>query len=163
MIDIYTDGACKKNGSGGFGIVVVKDGKITDLYRGWAENTTNNQMELTAILKAKDIFGLQEGVWGELPTCYSDSRYCVQTLNEWAPRWRDNGWVKSDGEIPKNLDLIQEYLDSPYAMDLRWIPGHAGYKYNELADRLATGASIIQFKNLLPKDIKEGKNFECTF
>lgn len=167
MINIYTDGACKKNGSGGFAVVVVEDGKLTHLFRGWEENTTNNRMELQAIITAKVIYGLKEGIWGVLPTCYSDSKYCVQTLNEWALNWRDNGWIKPDGEVPKNLELIQKYFDSPGTVDLKWIPGHSGHKYNELADRLATGSPIKEFMQLLPENTNifhwEDINFECTF
>lgn len=165
MIEIYTDGACKGDGSGGFGIVVVKDEELIHMSRGWSKNTTHNRMELKAILIAKVLYGLKEE--GELPVCYSDSKYSVQTLSEWALGWRDNGWVKSDGEVPKNLDLIQKYLDSPGTIDLKWIRGHAGHKYNELADKLATGTPIKEFIELLPKDIciynKEGINFELTF
>lgn len=76
------------------------------------------------------------------PIVYSDSAYCVNTFNDWMFRWASNNWIKSDGNSPENLDLIQAYYDfynKGYRIDLRKIRGHAGHKYNELADKLATG------------------------
>ena len=76
------------------------------------------------------------------PIVYSDSAYCVNTFNDWMFRWASNDWIKSDGNSPENLDLIQAYYDfynKGYRIDLRKIKGHVGHKYNELADKLATG------------------------
>ena len=77
-----------------------------------------------------------------LPIVYSDSNYCVQTFNEWMFSWARNGWTKSDHNQPENLDLIQAYYDwyqKGYRIDLRKVKGHAGNKWNEIADQLATG------------------------
>jgi ribonuclease HI len=77
-----------------------------------------------------------------VPIVYSDSNYCVQTFNEWMFNWARNGWIKSDKKVPENLDLIQAYYDwyqKGYRIDLRKIKGHAGHKWNEMADDLATG------------------------
>ena len=82
------------------------------------------------------------GDWVQPPIVYSDSAYCVNTFNDWMFRWAANNWVKSDGKIPENLDLIQAYYDqymSGHRIDLRKVKGHAGEEWNELADMLATG------------------------
>lgn len=79
----------------------------------------------------------------EPPIVYSDSAYCVNTFNQWMFNWAKNGWLKSDNKIPENMDLIQAYYDwyqKGYRIDLRKIKGHAGHKWNEMADKLATGA-----------------------
>ena len=78
----------------------------------------------------------------DVPIVYSDSNYCVQTFNDWMFRWAALGWVKSDKKTPENLDLIQAYYEwylKGYRIDLRKVKGHAGHKWNEMADGLATG------------------------
>lgn len=168
MIEIYTDGSCRKHGIGGYGIVVVKDGKLTGMYRGWAEDTTNNRMEMIAIIKAKKLYGRDINDFNsDIPIVYSDSAYCVNTFNEWAVNWKKHGWVKYDGGEIKNLDLVQEYFQYPTEIELKYIKGHAGNRFNELADKLATGTNIIAFKNLLPNGTaffkSEEHSFEFTF
>lgn len=77
-----------------------------------------------------------------VPIVYSDSNYCVQTLNDWMFTWERKGWIKSDKKVPENLDLIQAYFNwyqKGYRIDLRKIKGHAGHQWNEMADGLATG------------------------
>lgn len=145
---IYTDGSCNGNGkavnSGGFGVVVLdNDENIIHTYSERCENTTNNREELKAIIYAMEHYGKQSLLdWNEIIVVYSDSNYCVQTLNEWMFNWERNGWIKSDKKIPENLDLIKKYFDlyqKGYRIDLRKIKGHAGHKFNEMADGLATG------------------------
>ena len=78
----------------------------------------------------------------EPPIVYSDSAYCVNTFNQWMFSWAKNDWLKSDNKIPENMDLIQAYYNwyqKGYRIDLRKIKGHAGHKWNEMADKLATG------------------------
>lgn len=147
---IYVDGACQKNGqaqnTGGFGVVVVDDSeeKLLFCYNKLSENTTNNREELKAILYALLNYGYLNG---ETATVYSDSNYCVQTFNEWMFSWARNGWIKSDKKTPENLDLIKEYynyINKGYKINLKKIKGHAGHKWNELADKLATGSITMR-------------------
>ena len=80
--------------------------------------------------------------WQQPPIVYSDSAYCVNTFNTWMFSWARNNWIKSDKKTPENLELIQAYYDlyqKCYKIDLRKVKGHAGNKFNELADGLATG------------------------
>ena len=141
---VYTDGACSGNGkatnSGGFGVVVLdNDENLIYNYSKLSNNTTNNREELKAILYVMLNHGSKSD---EIPVVYSDSAYCVNTFNQWMFNWANNNWVKSDKKIPENLDLIQTYYEwyqKGYRIDLRKIKGHAGHKWNEMADQLATG------------------------
>ena len=144
----YTDGSCVGNGkavnSGGFGIVILNDdGSFSDSYAKRNENTTNNREELRAILQVMLTAGVHHSKeWAQPPIVYSDSAYCVNTFNDWMFRWAANNWIKSDGKVPENLDLIKAYYEhymAGHRIDLRKIKGHAGHEWNELADQLATG------------------------
>lgn len=145
----YVDGSCTGNGKaineGGFGIVALNDdGTFAYLYSKRNENTTNNREELRAILRVMLTAGIKPGneFMPDIPVVYSDSAYCVNTFNDWMFRWAENKWIKSDGKTPENLDLIQAYYDhymKGYRIDLRKVKGHAGNKWNEIADKLATG------------------------
>ena len=137
---IYTDGSAHPNpGPGGFGVVVCDDNNnIIHLYSKQTNNTTNNREEIKAILWSLLTYGKSN----EEVIVYSDSNYCVQTFTNWMFGWARNGWIKSDKKIPENLDLIQAYYDAlneGYKINLKKVKGHAGNKYNELADGLATG------------------------
>lgn len=140
---VYVDGSCTGNGkavnSGGFGVVVLDNNEnLVYTYAKRSANTTNNREELKAILFALITYGRNKPT----PIVYSDSAYCVNTFNDWMFRWASNNWIKSNGNSPENLDLIQAYYDfynKGYRIDLRKIKGHVGHKYNELADKLATG------------------------
>ena len=144
---IYTDGSAHPNpGPGGFGVVVL-DNNENLLYtysKQFEGKVTNNEMELKAILYAYFNYGVkEENDWNNnIPIVYSDSNYCVQTFNDWMFRWARNNWIKSDKKTPENLDLIQAYYEwyqKGYRIDLRKVKGHAGQKWNEMADGLATG------------------------
>ena len=140
----YTDGSAHPNpGPGGYGVVGVEDEKVVFVrgqqYKG---PVTNYEMELKAILYVMLNYGEKCDDWGQPPIVYSDSAYCVNTFNEWMFSWARKGWIKSDKKVPENLDLIQAYYDwykQGYRIDLRKVKGHAGNKWNELADQLATG------------------------
>ena len=151
MYKIYTDGACSGNGKddakGGFGVVVVDyQDNVIEEYQEFSENTTNNREELKAIIYAMKSYGKRE--WSQdIPEVYSDSMYSVNTLNEWMFNWAKNNWIKSDKKTPENLDLIQEYYtlyNSGLRINLKYVKGHNGNKYNELADNLATGKIKIK-------------------
>lgn len=148
MTVFYVDGSCKGNGrensKGGFGIVnLSSEGKLIDCYSKFEEDTTNNRQELKAILRVMLLYGKQANDWGGPPVVYSDSAYCVNTFNDWMFNWARNNWIKSDKKEPENLDLIKAYYEhylKGYRIDLRKVKGHNGNTWNELADKLATGA-----------------------
>ncbi len=134
---VFTDGSAIPNpGPGGWGFVWVEDGKILAEESGYAVETTNNRMELTALMEAYRI--LPENAE---TTVYSDSRLCVDTLTKWAAGWERNGW-KRKGSPLKNLDLVRElfalYRAHP-GCRLEWIAAHSGDRWNEYADALAAG------------------------
>ena len=141
---IYTDGACSGNGSaaavGGFGVVVLDDNEnLISIHNEKHNNTTNNRMELSAILYTMLKYGKEETP----PIVYSDSAYCVNTFTQWMWGWANRGWYKSDNKTPENLDLIKAYYEAyqrGYRIELRKCRGHSGVKWNEMADKLAVAA-----------------------
>lgn len=144
MLEYYTDGSCLGNGktenTGGYAIVAVDADTDTIAYvKQFREiNTTNNRMELSAILWVMKHYGNASVA---PPIVYSDSAYCVNTFNEWMFNWAKNGWKKSNNKIPENIDIIHHFYrlyEEGYRIDLRKIKGHSNNKYNELADKLAT-------------------------
>jgi ribonuclease HI len=143
----YTDGSCTNNGKtnakGGYGVVGVDDaGSVQFVRAKRTDGTTNNREELKAILYVMLNYGVKCDEWGQPPVVYSDSAYCVNTFNDWMFGWAALGWKNSRKQTPENLDLIQAYYQwymQGYRIDLRKIRGHAGNKWNELADQLATG------------------------
>ena len=153
---IFTDGACTGNGSknakGGFGVLVLDDadGSLIDCYQEFHTPTTNNRMELSAILWAFLKYGSKD--MNNIPVIYSDSAYCINTYTIWMWTWERNGWIKSDNQIPLNLDLIQayhKYWQMGYRIELRKVKGHSGIKENEMVDGLATGKlSINEVKKI---------------
>lgn len=144
MSIFYTDGSAHPNpGPGGFGVVILNDdNKFVGSYSKQTEQTTNNREELKSILWVMLKWGCNIGEWGHSPLVYSDSAYCVNTLNEWMFNWANNNWLKSDNKPPENLDLIKAYYEhyqKGFRIDLRKVKGHNNNKWNELADKLATG------------------------
>jgi ribonuclease HI len=138
---VFTDGACAGNpGPGGWGAVYVVDGEVIDEAHGFDPDTTNNRMELRALIE-----GLKLVPEGASITVYSDSNLAVQTINEWASGWEARGWQRkkagADGSrVPKNLDLVKAAYFGFKArpeVDLQWIKGHADLTWNEYADGLA--------------------------
>jgi ribonuclease HI len=133
---VFTDGAAHPNpGPGGWGAVYVIDNQIISQGHGSEPHTTNNRMELTAL-----IAGFQLVPVGQPAVVMTDSQLCVDTINTWAAGWERNGWKRKGGEI-KNLDLVKELYrlarEHPQ-IELRWIKSHNGYRWNEYADALAT-------------------------
>ncbi len=133
---VFTDGSCDGNpGPGGWGFVWVEDDEIRTQSHGADPQTTNNRMELRALIEAYKTLPEDAEV-----TVYSDSQLCVKTINEWAAGWERRGWKRKTGPI-KNLELVQEL----YALAgrhprvrLEWIRAHDGSRWNEYADALAT-------------------------
>lgn len=142
IITIYTDGSCLNNGSdfapGGWSAVLEGNGKQLRLS-GHESPTTNNRMELTAILEGlKAIRADHANV-----TVYTDSAYARNGCREWRHNWKRNGWRKSNKKPVENADLWQELdaLLDRHSVDLQWVKGHNGHPQNELADRLAVAAA----------------------
>jgi ribonuclease HI len=134
---LFTDGSASPNpGPGGWGVVYVVDNEILDELSGKDPDTTNNRMELAALIAAYKLSPptVPLDVW-------TDSNLCVQTINEWAPAWKQRGWRRNGGPI-KNLELVQELyalaLSRPN-LTLRWLRAHDGSRWNEYADWLAAG------------------------
>lgn len=135
QIEIYTDGACSGNpGPGGWGAVLVYNGKEKELS-GSEKNTTNNRMELTAVIMA--LNALNQPCEVKLTT---DSKYVCDAINKsWVYSWRKNGWRKSDKKPALNVDLWKELLSllEKHKVEFIWVKGHNGHKYNEICDTLA--------------------------
>ncbi len=135
-VKIYTDGACRGNpGKGGWGAVLVY-GKHEKELSGGERETTNNRMELTAAIEALSVLREPCRV-----TLTSDSQYLINGMTKgWAASWRKNGWKKSDKSPALNSDLWQKLLNLAeiHEIEFVWIKGHAGHKYNERCDALAT-------------------------
>ncbi len=133
---VFTDGGASPNpGPGGWGYVYVRDGKIISQQHGHHPDTTNNRMELTALIEAFKALPKDEFI-----EVFSDSNLCVQTVNEWAPAWERRGWKRKTGPIA-NLELVQELFalhKTHPQVKLKWIEAHNGWLWNEYADALAT-------------------------
>ena len=144
---LYTDVSCLERKERSKEIIGLdKDNKVIYAYQEREELTTNNRMEMKAILHTMEFFGKLDNGFAQPIIVYSDSRYCVNTFTDWAFKWRANNWIKSDNKTPENLDLVQkymEYIDKGYMIDLRYIRGHNGTLGNELADQLATGKILV--------------------
>ncbi len=138
-VTIHTDGACSGNpGPGGYG-TVLEYGSVRSELSGGFRKTTNNRMELLAVVEG--LAALNEPC---AVTVFSDSKYIVDAINKgWARRWKVNGWKRNRKEKALNPDLWACLLDliSEHNVDVRWVRGHAGNPGNERADALAVAAS----------------------
>ena len=137
-VTLYTDGACSGNpGPGGWGVILEYMGHEKELSGG-EESTTNNRMELTAVIRGLSC--LKERCVVEL---YSDSKYVIDGLEKgWAEGWKKRGWVKSDKKPALNVDLweILLPLTEKHEMHYHWVKGHADNPYNNRCDALAVQA-----------------------
>lgn len=134
-VHIYTDGACRGNpGPGGWGAVLRYGDKEKMLYGGEAE-TTNNRMELTAVIRALEC--LKGNRWPVEIT--SDSKYVLQGITEWIDGWKRKGWRNASKKPVMNADLWQrlDELAGQFEIRWHWVKGHSGHPENELADQLA--------------------------
>lgn len=133
---VFTDGSCEGNpGPGGWGAVWVEENEIIEQRSGFDPATTNNRMELTALIEAYRLLPVRKEIH-----VYSDSQLCVKTINEWARGWEQRGWRRKGGAIA-NLELVRELYElarSHPAVRLHWIEAHDGSRWNEYADALAT-------------------------
>ena len=132
---LYTDGACSGNpGPGGWGAILTYKSKELELS-GYEAETTNNRMELTAVIEGLSALNEPCNV-----TVYSDSKYIVDSIEKgWLDNWRQRGWKNSQKETPPNLDLWQRLvvLLDKHKVAFEWIRGHQGHQYNERCDKLA--------------------------
>ena len=149
-IEVYTDGACSGNpGNGGYAFVILKGGKEILKLSGTQENTTNNYMELKAVVRAIEHV-ISE--LGSIPTknkmevfIHSDSAYCINPVEKgWIKFWESNGWISRTGEPIKNLELWIKlnYLLRHRKFKFKFVKvkGHSGDKYNEMVDKAAKNA-----------------------
>lgn len=133
---VFTDGSANPNpGPGGWGAVWVVDGEVRAQDHGHEPETTNNRMELTALHR-----GIELVPKGTPAVVYSDSNLVVRTVTEWAAGWEQRGWKRRTGPV-ENLDLVRplfELVKSRPELEIAWIKAHAGNRWNEYADALAT-------------------------
>ena len=135
QVEIFTDGACKGNpGPGGWGAILRYKGVEKEISGG-ERNTTNNRMELTAVISALRL--LKESC---TVTLYTDSQYVCNAVNQgWAKKWKANGWMRNKKEKALNPELWESLLElcDRHEVSFNWVKGHAGHPENERCDRLA--------------------------
>jgi ribonuclease HI len=137
VVDIYTDGACSGNpGSGGWG-ALLRIGTTEKELSGYAASTTNNRMELMAVIEA--LRALRRPVVARVHT---DSQYVQKGISEWIHGWKRRGWKTADRQPVKNADLWQvlDALAAGHRIEWLWVRGHAGHVENERVDALARKA-----------------------
>ncbi len=140
-VSVATDGACKGNpGPGGWG-AVLRSGTTEKELSGGENPTTNNRMEMTAVIEA--LNALKKPCDVHLST---DSRYVMDGLTKWVKGWQRNGWRTADKKPVKNVELWQALVEATARHRIRWewVKGHAGHPDNERADRLASDAADAQ-------------------
>ena len=135
---IYTDGACSGNpGPGGWAAIIIENNKVKDMFSGNEKNTTNNQMELLAPIKAIQKFKKKSEI-----SIFTDSTYVRDGITVWIKQWEKNGWKTASKKPVKNKELWKKLknLSSKHSIKWIWVKGHAQDKYNNLVDELAQGA-----------------------
>ena len=137
MIEIYTDGACRGNPGPGGWAALLRTGEHEREISGAEPLTTNNRMELTAVIRALE--SLKRPVQARL---YTDSEYVRRGITEWVVAWKARGWRTADRKPVKNQDLWQrlDELQAGHQIEWHWVPAHAGVMDNERVDRLANEA-----------------------
>jgi ribonuclease HI len=153
LIDIYTDGSSiGKVGPGGWAFVVVDNGKISDQSYGGQDHTTNNQMEIYAVTQA--LIYMHDNFPEEIPfTIWSDSEYVVKGINLYYSRWLTQ--INRGNKKIKNQEFwleLKNYYDLFHQVEIKWVRGHDGNKFNEIVDKLA-----VKGKNII-KDICYSRN-----
>ena len=135
---IYTDGACSGNpGPGGWAAIIIVNNEVKDMFSGNEKNTTNNQMELMAPIKAIQKFKKKSEI-----SIFTDSTYVRDGITTWIKQWEKNGWKTASKKPVKNKDLWKKLksLSSKHSMKWIWVKGHSQDKYNNLVDELAQRA-----------------------
>ena len=137
-VEIFTDGACKGNpGPGGWG-ALLRMGKHEKELSGGEADTTNNRMEMTAVIRALNALIEPCEV-----TLYTDSRYVIDGMTKWIHGWKKNGWVSASKKPVRNADLWHDLIEAAatHRIDWQWVRGHSGHVENERVDRLASDAA----------------------
>ena len=133
-IEVFTDGACRGNpGLGGWGVLLIIDGKESSLWGG-ERSTTNNRMELTAAIKALEVCNSDSDI-----TLTTDSTYVKDGITKWLVNWKQKNWLTASRKPVKNKDLWirLDDLNSGLKVTWKWVKAHAGHRENEIADMLA--------------------------
>ena len=139
QIEIFTDGACKGNPGPGGWCAILRYNGVEKMISGGEKDTTNNRMELSAVLFA--LKALKEPCH---ITLQSDSKYVLDSLSKgWVYGWQKKGWKKSDGKMALNVDLWEQLLPllKKHEVEFNWIKGHAGHAENERCDAMAVAES----------------------
>jgi len=147
IYEIYSDGACRGNpGPGGYAAILLENREVLQEISGGFQETTNNRMELMAVIR-----GLESLKAGSRVRIYTDSSYVLRGMEEWLANWKSNGWVTSSGKPVKNQDLWKKIarLQEKYRIELVKVKGHSGDDMNNRADQLA--------KKACEKACKEGQ------
>jgi ribonuclease HI len=134
LVEIFTDGACKGNpGPGGWGVVLSFGDHVKELHGG-EPGTTNNRMELTAVIRALEALTRPCKV-----RLHTDSQYVQKGISAWIHQWKRRNWKTADNKPVKNVDLWRrlDELAAAHDIDWLWVKGHAGHAGNERADALA--------------------------
>lgn len=137
-VDIFTDGACKGNpGPGGWG-AILRMGRHEKEMAGSDPSTTNNRMEMTAVIQALNALIEPCEV-----TLHTDSRYVIDGMTKWISGWKRNGWVNASKQPVRNADLWHELIEAAqrHVIHWQWVKGHNGHVENERVDRLASDAA----------------------
>ena len=142
-VEVFTDGACKGNpGPGGWGVLLRMGSHEKELSGGEAE-TTNNRMEMTAVIKALNAL---------IEPCevaiHTDSRYVIDGMTKWIHGWKKKGWVNSSKQPVRNADLWHDLIEavSRHKVHWQWVRGHSGHVENERVDKLACDAAMAARK-----------------
>ena len=149
-VQIFTDGACSGNpGPGGYGVILKYNSIEKTLAKGY-KNTTNNRMEMRAVIAG--LSALNEKCHVRI---YSDSKYIVDAVNKgWAKKWKNNGWKRNKKEFALNIDLWEQLLQliAKHEIEFIWVKGHAGHDENERCDKMAVAASTLPNLEIDSKD-----------
>ena len=134
LIEIYTDGACSGNpGPGGWGAIILYNNDSSTLSGG-EKLTTNNRMEITAVIKSLEIIEENSEI-----KIYTDSKYVINGITNWIKSWKENDWISSNKKVVKNIDLWKnlDLLVQKKKISWQWVKGHSGNKMNEKVDQIA--------------------------
>lgn len=138
MIEVFTDGACLGNpGPGGWGVLIIEDGKRRELNGGEAD-TTNNRMEMLAAIRALEATADEPAI-----TLVTDSQYVKNGITSWIKGWKRNGWKNAAKQPVKNRDLweLLDALTQNRTVEWKWVKGHSGHPENDRVDELAREAA----------------------
>lgn len=140
LVKLYTDGACLGNPGPGGWCCILRSGTHEKILRGGEAQTTNNRMEILAVLEGLRALNRSSRV-----EIYSDSQYVLKGINEWLPGWVRNNWKNSQKKPVANADLWQEMLAEiePHQISVHWVKGHAGHPENELCDSIAKEEALV--------------------